>query len=65
MRPPPTFYYPPPAGAEPATDGPATSGRSGGDGYCREYQTTVRINGVMQPTHAACLQPDGTWRIVN
>jgi hypothetical protein len=66
MRPPQTFYYPPPASAEPATDGPTASGPSGGDGYCREYQTTARINGVMQPTYGtACLQPDGTWRIVN
>jgi surface antigen len=32
---------------------------------CREYQSTVTIDGRPQPTYGrACLQPDGTWRIV-
>lgn len=33
--------------------------------YCREYQTTVVINGQSQPSYGtACRQPDGTWQIV-
>jgi surface antigen len=32
---------------------------------CREYQSTAVIDGQPQPTDGtACLQPDGTWRIV-
>ncbi len=34
--------------------------------YCREYQTTVTIAGTGQPGYGtACLEPDGTWRVVN
>jgi len=34
--------------------------------YCREYQTTVLIDGKQErATGTACRQPDGTWRIVN
>lgn len=34
--------------------------------YCREYQTTVTINGKAQQGYGrACRQPDGTWRIVS
>ena len=38
-----------------------------GDGtYCRNYQTTVVIDGKQeQATGTACRQPDGTWRVVN
>lgn len=32
---------------------------------CREYQATGRVNGHIAPTYGtACLQPDGSWRIV-
>jgi len=32
---------------------------------CREYQSTAVIDGSSQPTYGtACLQPDGTWRVV-
>lgn len=32
---------------------------------CREYQTTVRVGNMLQPSYGtACLQPDGSWRIV-
>jgi hypothetical protein len=34
--------------------------------YCREYQGDAVINGSGQPFYGtACLQPDGSWRIVN
>jgi surface antigen len=33
--------------------------------YCREYQTTVIINGEAQKAYGtACRQPDGSWKIV-
>ena len=33
--------------------------------YCREYQRTVRIGGRERLSYGrACLQPDGTWKIV-
>ena len=38
------------------------------EGYpgCYEYQTTDVINGQLAPAWGmACLQPDGTWRVVN
>lgn len=40
--------------------------RSDGGSYCREFQTTVVIDG--RPERAfgtACLQPDGSWAVVN
>jgi len=34
--------------------------------YCREYQTTVTIEGRQERGYGtACRQPDGTWKIVN
>lgn len=33
--------------------------------YCREYQSTLTVGGMSQPGYGtACLQPDGSWRIV-
>jgi surface antigen len=33
--------------------------------YCREYQTTVIINGEAQKAYGtACRKPDGSWKIV-
>lgn len=63
--PPPQVVYvpaPPPLAATPTSPAYRTA-----DGrYCREYQATVTVNGVPQPTYGtACLQPDGTWRVVN
>ncbi len=45
-----------------------TPGRTfrSGEGYCREYLGTARIEGRVQRTHGtACRQPDGSWRLVN
>ncbi|OGT51088.1 MAG: hypothetical protein A3E84_04540 [Gammaproteobacteria bacterium RIFCSPHIGHO2_12_FULL_42_13] len=34
--------------------------------YCREYQTTVTVNGETKKAYGkACRQPDGSWKIVS
>ena len=34
--------------------------------YCREYQTTVIVDGKQEAGYGtACRQPDGSWKIVN
>jgi len=63
--PPPQVVYvpaPPPLAATPTSPAYRTA-----DGrYCREYQATVMVGGVPQPSYGtACLQPDGSWRVVN
>jgi hypothetical protein len=59
-------YAPPPAPAyyaQPQSYAPAGAPASS---QCREYNTTTVIGGTPQQTvGTACLQPDGTWRIVN
>ena len=56
--PPPVIYAPPP----PVAYVPAPAAQP----QCREYQTQTMIDGRPQPSHGtACLQPDGTWRLVN
>ena len=36
------------------------------DGPCREYQTSVVIDGRTQSAYGtACRQPDGSWKVVN
>ena len=38
------------------------------EGYpgCYQYQTTIVVNGQLAPAWGtACLQPDGTWRVVS
>jgi len=61
-QPPAVVYAPPPVAADPA--GPAY--RSANGRQCREYQSTVMIDGRPQPTFGtACLMADGTWRIVD
>jgi len=72
--PPPVYYYPPvyyapppavyvqpaPIAAQPASPSYQRNGQ-----ICREYRTTVVIGGVQRPSYGtACLQPDGSWRIV-
>ena len=35
-------------------------------GHCREYQTTIAIDGRLERSHGtACRQPDGSWQVVN
>ncbi len=66
----PYYYYPPPPPppprvvyAEPPTVirvKPALSGEQN----CREYQTTITVEGKTQPAYGrVCRQPDGTWRL--
>jgi hypothetical protein len=61
----PVYYYPPPVYAyQPpvytSQPVPAPSQQA-----CHEYQTTAIIDGRQQPAYGrACLQPDGTWRII-
>jgi hypothetical protein len=63
--PPPAYYYPPPTpyGAYPppaSVEAPPVQPQS-----CREYRASATIDGRPQQTYGtACLQPDGTWRIV-
>jgi len=63
--PPPVVYAPPPEPSVVAN--PASAPYTAPNGQtCREYQSTAIVNGVQQPTHGtACLQADGSWRIVN
>ncbi len=45
----------------PTRDGKTPSGR-----YCREYKTTVTIDGKTRDAHGiACRKPDGSWEIVS
>jgi hypothetical protein len=75
--PPPPVYYPPPAYAPPSAyvappgyQQPALGAvQPQSTGYsrenCREYQSNQVIDGKMQTViGTACLQPDGSWRIV-
>lgn len=66
--PPPVYYaYPPPPVAYPVPPPAAYSAPppSGASPTCREYQSTVNIGGRSQTSvGTACLQPDGSWRIV-
>ena len=63
---PPAYYYPPaPAPAYAAPPYQAEGAQAQGQ-TCREYRSTTTIDGRPQATYGtACLQPDGTWRIVN
>ena len=68
--PPPVVYAPPPAyygtygTVQPVPASPAYQTQSGQT--CREYQTTVQVDGQAQPGYGtACLQPDGTWRMID
>lgn len=45
---------------------PVREGRSQSGAYCREFSQTIYVGGRAQAaTGRACLQPDGTWKIVN
>ncbi len=70
---PPAYAYPPDYGYDQSYDdgpmpyesGPYSDGDSGNGPYCREFQTTIVIDGQPQSAHGtACQQPDGTWAVV-
>lgn len=62
VEPPQVVYQTPPIQAQPAS--PTYQAPSGQ--YCREYQATQVIGGQPVKSYGtACLQPDGSWRIVN
>jgi hypothetical protein len=62
VPPPPLVYSPPPVYAPAAATAPSSSNGQ----YCREYQSSTVIDGKPQALYGtACLQPDGTWRIIN
>jgi len=74
--PPPVVYYhppPPPVVYVPVPRGPAIAAQPASPvyqtpqgQYCREYQGTLNIGGQPQPSYGtACLQPDGTWKLMN
>ncbi len=56
-------YSPPPAAAAPVQQAPA---RSQPEPYCREYTREIVIDGETQTAYGtACMQADGSWRLVN
>ncbi len=62
--PPPVVYAPPPVVYAPAP-APAAYAPAPASQTCREFQSTIQVNGQPQQSYGtACLQPDGTWRIV-
>lgn len=57
----PTYVAPP----DPPAPPPATYIDSDYGSYCREYSQLVRIGNRMRESYGtACLQPDGSWHIV-
>ncbi len=57
------YPYPPSPALAPPPDAAAVPTYD--QSTCREFQSTIAVDGVNQPAHGvACLQPDGTWRIV-
>ena len=63
-EPAPVYYAPPPQASIPADQASPTYMNEQGR-TCREYQSNAMIGGAVRPTYGtACLQPDGTWRIV-
>lgn len=67
---PPAYAYQPPNSYDqgPMTyQGGPSSGAGPDDGpYCREFQTTIVIDGQPQSAHGtACQQPDGSWTVVH
>jgi hypothetical protein len=59
--PPPVYYvYPPPPAVYPSPAPPSAAAQT-----CREYRRTASIGGTPQTLiGTACLQPDGTWKIM-
>ncbi len=56
VSPPPTYMTPPASSSAPPP---------GANSQCREYQTTIDVGGQpQQAVGVSCLQPDGSWRII-
>lgn len=71
-EPPPVVYATPPVVYAPGPTAPLSATptsepyQAENGQTCREYQSEQTINGIRQQLHGtACLQPDGSWRIVN
>tara|TARA_R110000824_G_scaffold118960_2_gene271453 strand:+ start:72074 stop:72574 length:501 start_codon:yes stop_codon:yes gene_type:complete len=65
--PPPVVYAPRVTYTEPLRATPTSDIYRANNGqYCREYQSTARINGRLQNTYGtACQDAGGVWRVVN
>jgi len=66
--PPPGYAYGPDYGGSQYAYGPGSAppNQSGDQSYCREFQTTIVVDGRPEQAHGtACMQPDGTWQVVN
>jgi len=65
---PQVYMAPPPVYQQPSMEAMPASPvyRTAQGQYCREYQSMIQVQGMMQPSFGtACLMPDGVWRIVN
>ncbi len=76
---PPPYVYGPPVGPplyvpgynapqlQPMTVNPTSAPYRASNGLtCREFQTTITVEGRPQPAYGtACLQPDGQWKVVD
>jgi hypothetical protein len=61
-----THYYDQPVVIQPQNIVLGTQVASHYGQFCREYQSSVWVGRVRQNSFGtACLQPDGSWRIVN
>ncbi len=64
VQPPPVIYQAPPPVLYQAP--PPVVYRAPPQAYCREYTTTMMVGGRPVETYGtACMQPDGSWRIVS
>jgi len=55
-----------PANGHSGTITPTRDGKDAAGNYCREYQTTINVDGASQKAYGtACRQRDGTWKVVN
>jgi hypothetical protein len=60
------YAYPPSYGYDPSMYQPAPAQADDQQSYCREFQSTIVVEGRQQQAFGtACLQPDGSWQIVN
>jgi hypothetical protein len=66
VAPPPVVYFPVPRGPAVGANASSPVYQTPEGQYCREYQGMLNIGGQQQPSYGtACLQPDGSWRLMN